>query len=59
MWAEDMEYIQMPGDDVGEIQYRRMRIDLNKYQPNVEYEARYFLNNSYTTFKKSKPFSVK
>lgn len=35
-----------------------LKLNLEKFEEGVEYEARYFLNNSFTTYKKSRPFYV-
>ena len=55
IWAKDTHFD--PIQDLGD-PYKVFDLKKN-YDPKEKYEARYFLNNSYTTFKKSKPFSVK
>jgi len=50
-WAGDTTF---DGND----RYRVMYLNPKKYSPNKKYEARYFLNNSFTTHMKSKPFST-
>ena len=55
IWAKDTHYD--PEQDIGN-PYRVFPLKKN-YDPTQKYEARYFLNNSFTTFKKSKPFQVK
>jgi hypothetical protein len=36
--------------------YYLLRLNLDKLEKGVQYEARYFLNNSFTTYKKTEPF---
>jgi len=50
-WAKDLNW---DGNDA----YQSMHLNLQKYSKNTKYEARYFLNNSYTIQTKSKPFSI-
>jgi len=50
-WAKEMHW---DGNDA----YQSMHLNLQKYSENEKYEARYFLNNSYITQTKSKPFSI-
>ena len=48
-------------DTFWDMRWKIMNIDekSDKYEAGVQYEVRYFLNNSYQTYKKSKPFRVK
>lgn len=38
--------------------YYLLQLNLDKLEEGVQYEARYFLNNSFATYKKSQPFYV-
>jgi len=53
-WAKDTSFNNMQ-----DVYHREMLLDPKKYSGDEEYEARYFLNNSYTTYIKSKPFHIK
>ena len=37
---------------------RYISLDISKYQDHTLYEARYFINNSFETYKKSNPFTI-
>ena len=56
-WAKDS--FPSGNQQQGEIDKRYISLDISQYQTNTQYEARYFLNNSFVTYKKSKPFSIK
>jgi len=51
-WAKDFEKVE---DGYGNYDYQFKKITL----PSGKYEARYFLNNTYTTHLKSAPFTIK
>jgi len=51
VWAKDLKYIV---DGFGASHYEFKNINL----PSANYEARYFLNNTYITYFKSAPFTV-
>ena len=55
-WAKDSFF--SGNQQVNEIDKRYIQLDKNKYQSNKKYEARYFLNNSFETYKKSNPFTI-
>ena len=57
VWVKD--FISGPGDLPEEKYPEESRTTLKLNVNNEEYEARYFLNNSFTTYMKSKPFQVK
>ena len=55
VWAKDLDFSAI-------IDYKNnlvMPLDKSKYKYGTEYEARYFLNNSFTTQLKSVPFKIK
>ena len=54
-WAKDS--FPNGNQQFNEIDKRFIKLDSSKYQ-KLQYEARYFLNNSFTTYKKSKPFVI-
>ena len=53
-WAKDTHFDLE--QDIGN-PWRLFKLTKN-YDPKIKYEARYFLNNSFTTYKKSQPFTV-
>jgi len=55
VWAKKLNFNSLIGNRESLV----MTLDGNKYQSGVEYEARYFLNNSYTVEVKSPPFQIK
>jgi len=54
VWAKDLDFNPL----IGFTDELVMHLDENKYKSGVEYEARYFLNNSFTTKLKSVPFTL-
>ena len=52
VWAKDLNFNPIIGFENTLV----MSLDKSKYKVGVEYEARYFLNNSFTTELKSEPF---
>jgi len=52
-WAKDTYY-----NNIQDKYHRIMPLDSENYSADVRYEARYFLNNSYNMYLKSKPFYI-
>ena len=54
VWAKDLDFSGI----VGHRNDLVMNLHKNRYKSGVQYEARYFLNNSFTTELKSEPFAL-